>query len=859
VKLYHQGGLSASGRISDRTMKDSQLYRVAVAARRQADRLANPKTRRGPELIRAASRPAARADDKTPRRRRKPVKPRTGRKPVKPVYQPVTLRSDALSSRQTGEGVARRRVTVAKGNVYLCQGHPDSDQFLELRSQAAVVFSIPGAASGAIKLPAEQGMAPAGSLLGKETIVGVYLEGDVVIARGERYFRGPQAYYDFVTHRSIMINAVFRTIQEQRNVPVYIRAQEARTLSQREMWFRNAKVSTSDFYSPTYHIGARRTYVKETTIYEDVVDPETGKTTRGVKLSEQSFEARMRDITFNVRSIPVLYWPWTQGDLSDGNSPLRKVQIGSDELGVGVNTEWHLFRLLGLIKPKGFKGRAELGIYEDGAVGGLNLQYKRDKFSGYAAAYGIVGQEEGDDFGDEREDVEAPSERSRVTWRHKQFPGDDWMLQFEFSYQSDPTFLEKFFPGEFHAGKDQETLVYAKKQRDNWVFDALVQVRVNDFYTRTESWPDLGFYVIGQPVGNTPVVWFSEQHGGLKRWLPNKDIVMGVIDDSDALVRLDTRQELDLPLHAGPVNIVPYVVGRFTYWSQQWPVDGVRDRPYGQVGVKATTHLWRIYKGLTSRLWDLDGIRHILTPEATAFLADAGDTDPEQLYPMDYGIERRITDLSGFSVGVTQRWQTKRGPARKRRIVDWMRLKVDAGFFSNRPADLPADGRLFRYRPEYSLGRNYINFDYEWNISEGTTFLADANYDIESRRLGRSAVGLTVKRSPRFKYYLGFRTIEALDSSVGTVGFTYKLSKKYTLSVFEQYDFDFRGGKNVATSVRLVRKFPRWYAGFTFVFDQTEDEDEIGLYLTFWPEGIPEFRVSSGRLTPVTRSSSDEN
>ena len=120
-------------------------------------------------------------------------------------------------------------------------------------------------------------------------------------------------------------------------------------------------------------------------------------------------------------------------------------------------------------------------------------------------------------------------------------------------------------------------------------------------------------------------------------------------------------------------------------------------------------------------------------------------------------------------------------------------------------------------------------------------------------------MGLTVKRSPRFKYYLGFRAINALDSRVGTVGFTYKLSKKYTLSVFEQYDFDFHGGKNVATSVRLVRKFPRWYAGFTFVFEQTEDEDEIGLYLTFWPEGIPEFRVSSGRLGPVSRSSSDEN
>ncbi|GAF95918.1 unnamed protein product, partial [marine sediment metagenome] len=278
------------------------------------------------------------------------------------------------------------------------------------------------------------------------TIVGVYLEEDVIIARGARYFRGPKAYYDFTTHRSVMPNAVFRTIQEQRDIPVYIRAEEARTLSDREMWFRNAKVSTSDFYSMTYHIGASRAYVKDITIYEEELDPKTGRVTRGVRLSEQQFSARLVNTTFNVRSVPILYWPWLQGDLSDGNSALRTVRVGSDnKLGFGVDTEWHLFRLLGLIRPEGFKGGAELGFHEDGAVGGLNLEYLRDNFSGYAAAYGIVGGDDEDDFGDEREDISAPGDRSRVLWRHKQFLEDDWQLQFEFSWQSDRNFLEKLF------------------------------------------------------------------------------------------------------------------------------------------------------------------------------------------------------------------------------------------------------------------------------------------------------------------------------------------------------------------------------------------------------------------------------
>lgn len=852
VKVYHQGRLSASGRVSRRSLTDFPLYRTALAVRggeaARPKAAARPADRAGPELIRTTTAPA--------RRPGAPGKPRKPRKPVEPwIYQPVTLRADRFTSREIGRGADRRRATVARGNVYLSQGHPDSDEFLELRSQVAVVFSVPKAARAAPGPPGGEKPAPAGAMVGRETIVGVYLEGDVIIARGERYFRGPKAYYDFTTHRSVMPNAVFRTIQEQRDIPLYIRAEEARTLSDREMWFKNAKVSTSDFYSPTYHISASRAYVKDITIYEEAVDPKTGRVTRGVKLSERGYSARMLNTTFNVRSVPVLYWPWVQGNLTDGNSPLRTAQIGSDgDLGFGVNTEWHMFRLLGLVAPDGFKGRADLGFYKHGTAGGLNLEYLRDNFSGYAAAYGIVGGRGEDDFGDERENISAPKDRSRVTWRHKHFLEDDWQLQFEFSWQSDRNFLESYFPGEFRAGKEQETLLYAKKQRDNWVFDVLVQVRVNSFMTQTESWPDLGFAVIGQPLGETQMVWFSEQHAGLKRWRPDSGTVTATRKDSDVMTRLDTRQEVNLPLHVGPVNILPYVTGRASYWSDSIPVDGEHDRGYGQVGVRASTRMWRLYPNVESRLWDVHGIRHVLTPEATAFLAGAS-AEPRELWPMNADIEQRVSSLDGVSVALTQRLQTKRGPADNRRVIDWMRFRIDLGFFGDEYEDLPADGRTFAYRPEHSVGRDHLNFDYEWNISEGTTLLADANYDLNSGELGRAAVGLTVRRTPRFKYYVGLRTIDALDTRVFAGGVTYKISDKYTLSFFEQYDFDFNGGTNVSTSISLVRKLPRWYAGFSIIWDQTDDD--IGVFVTFWPEGIPEFRLTPGRLTLL--GSSDKN
>ena len=837
IKLHHQGRLTASGRMSRHLPKDFPLYRTALAYRRadgvRAKATTRPSDSVGPPLIRGDKGKVV-------------PPPKKDKTPV--IYQPVSMRADGFTSHEMGKDTPQhRRVTIARGNVYLSQGHPDSDEFLELRSQSAVVFSTPG----------KQGRGgPVSGVAGsKEAIRGVYLEGDVVISRGERFFRGPKAYYDFVTHRSIMTNAVFRTVQKQRNIPIYIRAEEARTLSDREMWFKNPRVSSSDFYSPTYHIGASRAYVKDVTIYEDKIDPKTNRRVRGDKLSEQSFLATMKHSTFNFRSLPVMYWPWTRKTVTDGNSALRTIQVGSDaDLGTGVNTKWHLFRLLGLIRPDGFDGRANFGIYDKGILGGADIEYLRESFSGFINAHGVTNQEGKDDFGDARKNVAAPQNRSRLTWRHKQFLSNDWQLQGEFSYISDRTYLEKFFPSEFHGGKDQETLVYAKKQRDNWVFDALLQGRVNSFYTRTESLPDLGFFVIGQKLGDMPLVWFSEQHAGIKRWRPDSAIA-DTTQGSTSLARLDTRQEVNLPVHVGPINFLPYATGRFTYWSESRAPDGDKARPYGQVGVRASTRIWRLYENVKSRLWDLHGIRHVLTPEATVFLADAHGIDPADLWPLDPGIEPNISSLSGFSVGLTQRLQTMRGRPGKRRIVDWMRFKVEAGAFSNSDNTLPADGRVFGYEPEYSLGRNFVNADYEWNIAEGTTFSAAGNYDVNTGRLGHLGMGLSVTRDPRFKYYVGLFNLPAVDSSVGTVGFTYQINRKYSLSVFEQYDFDFDGHKAVSTSIRLTRKFPRWYAGVAFIFDQTRDD--VGLYLTLWPEGVPEFRIATGRLSPL--SSSDKN
>ncbi len=525
------------------------------------------------------------------------------------------------------------------------------------------------------------------------------------------------------------------------------------------------------------------------------------------------------------------------------------------DFGWGVQTQWHLFRMLGVVKPTGFKGLMNFDVQEYGVSNGIDLEYARDKFSGYHKAY-VVQNNRKDDFGTERENIETSDIRGRLLMRHKQILPRDWQLQFELSYICDRNFLEKYFPDEFFAGKEQETLLYAKKQKDNWAVTSLLQYRINRFETQTESYPDIELFLLGEPLLGDRLVLFHESRVGAKRFRPAN---FTKIDDSDIFGRFDIRDELQFPIKLGDARITPYATGRATYWTDEpdltsLGIDGQREnyRPYGQVGVRATTDIWRVFPNVQSRIWDVHGIKHIITPQATGFLASSHGVYPNELFPMDHDVER-IERTSGAVFNVYQRLQTKRGAGADRQTVDWMRLNLSAGFYNNKTDHTRSVGRFSTYRPENSVDRNHINGEYFWNISDATALIAKANYDIDDKRLGTGSIGFAVQRSPRLSYLAGCRYIDAADSAVGTFGVNYQINKKYSISAFEQYDFAFRDGRNLSSTVAITRKWSRWYSSFVFSYDSSQNE--ATMLINFWPEGVPEVSLGGAKLGLLGSSS----
>jgi hypothetical protein len=85
---------------------------------------------------------------------------------------------------------------------------------------------------------------------------GPLIEGDVVASDGRYTLRGPRIYYDLQANRALVIDAVFWTYDEQRRLPLYVRADSIRQRSAGEFFAENARLSTTAFFEPDFTIGA---------------------------------------------------------------------------------------------------------------------------------------------------------------------------------------------------------------------------------------------------------------------------------------------------------------------------------------------------------------------------------------------------------------------------------------------------------------------------------------------------------------------------------------------------------------------------------------------------------------------------
>lgn len=789
-----------------------------------------------------------------------------GAKQAKPAPRPI-IHFQSRGELTMSKAEDGRQVITMVGGVYLARGVPGTGEYLELQADSVVIFLPPGKTLPTQQEPGRAGLggvpvpdSPAAinrkdvsdrqlmaTGLGDVEVESAYLEGDVQLSQGLNAIRASRLYYDFLQDRALILDAVVRTTIVQRNIPLYVRASEIRQLSANEFTANDAILTTSEFHTPHYHIGARRVDLINRT------PPEPGGRQTGIRAGN----FRISDATLNLGGRPIAYWPFIRGNVDTSETAIQSIRTGySDDFGLELETKWHFFNLLGLETPEGFAATLSQDYFsERGPAIGIDADYQRDRYFGLLRSYLMTDKGE-DNLGDDREDVSPHDVRGRFLFRHRQYLEDDWQVSLELSYISDNSFLEEFFETEFDTGKEQETLLYLKKQRDNWAFTAALQARILDFYTQTERLPDFSLHLAGESLANG-ATWFSENRAGIVRYRAADQTFREFLRDGSAIssgstARADTRQEVGLPVDLGSMRFVPFVAGRGTTWSES-PEEGGLTRGFGIVGVRGSMYLTRTYPDVRSSMFDVDGVRHIIKPRIAAWTSEA-NYDKNDLFPFDETVEG-IAATDGVAVGVRQRWQTKRGAGDMRRIVDVLTHDLELGVFNDAESDEVTNGYTSFSRPENSISHNYVNSSTIWRINDRTALLSESNYDLNDAQIDVLNVSVAVERTPRLSYLIGYRFIDESESNLLGFDMNYRLTEKHTVAVRELFDLD--RGRTLDFTIAFIRKFPRWYSAISFELD--EAEDDFGISMSLWPEGLPQAALGSRRFTGLANTTSLRN
>jgi hypothetical protein len=749
-------------------------------------------------------------------------------------------------------------VIIATGPLvieYFARRQSDELAQLTLTAERAVVFTAPGSVSEMATWQIES-----------SKVHGIYLEGNVTGSAndGEYVVRAPRVYYDFSTDQALMVEAVLRTYEREHGFPLYARAEELRQVSRDQWAGRKIRVTTSEFHTGHFSLGAERMTITRR--------PAAGRGGRGGGGaggggpggggSGMETHLDARDITLRAGDLPFFAWPRYTGTIDD--VPLQALEVGySDDMGAIIRTSWNLFSLLGTERPEGLQATLKIDGYTDrGPGGGLDFRYDVGESLGRVDLYGVY--DDGVDRTSSGRDVPQDGEfRGVALWEHRMSLGRDWELSAQASYISDETFITSWREDDFRNRREYETSAYLVHRSERAAFTTLTKYAVNDFISndyllasqqyQVEKLPELTYRRIGDSWFGDAVTYSGQVRASRMRLIfqsgtPEEIGVrgraFGIPDDAliaDSLraqgleqkwvTRLDSRHEIAVPTQWGPVQITPFGVARLTAYDDDFDEFSAENdrgddvtRVFGAIGVRLNTELQHIDNSVESRLFDLHRLRHIVEPSATIWYG-AADQSEDDLPVYDLDVESLGTGAA-FRLGVRNTFQTQRGGPGRWRSVDVLTISTDVVFNSsdtNRESPSP---QFFDYRPEYSQFGEHARASMVWLLSDTLSISGEGTYDMDEEVLARGSVGAELRHTPALSSYVEYRYLNASENELLGVGWDYRLTPKYRIGFRPQWDFEEDDFRSIA--VRVTRRFPDFDLVVQVKHDEIRDDTSIG-------------------------------
>ena len=458
-----------------------------------------------------------------------------------------------------------------------------------------------------------------------------------------------------------------------------------------------------------------------------------------------------------------------------------------------------------------------------------------------------------DRLGGERSDVEFPNQyRYRIHWLHQQrgdftlpLLGGPWDLRAEIGKVSDRNLLNSYFNSAWHTEENATTAIDLKRRQGNSSLGLSAEYALDSHYSNANWLPRFDHFRLGESLFSDYVTWYGRTRVGLVNYRAAKEPYDTT--DSDFFEYLpweetahgrtglafSTRHKFDLPVQAGAFKIVPYVLGDASHWGEDQLGNSV-NRVYGQTGVRLNLPIWRVNPRVASRMWYVNGLAHKIDLNAEYMYAQAnrrmdgliltdpldqwsiddfrrryimhshfGGNMPERFDPRFYalrsGMASNVTagnmeiadDMQMLRMGMTHRFQTKRGSVGNRRILDWITLSTHMNFYPE---------------SRHNFGEHIGLLDYHalWHVGDRFSLFSEGLYDFFSSGQKLTRFGGVWNRPHRGNFSLSVDQFSGIvERTYLSMSIGYTMSEKYSVSYATSYDL--RDGQNVGHNFMLIR------------------------------------------------------
>lgn len=719
-----------------------------------------------------------------------------------------------------------------------------------------------------------------------------FLAGDVQIRNRqgpqERKLRAEQVYYDVRRNVAIALKGDLELRDPRLREPFHLQAEELLQLGPRRFEGNKAAISASRLPSDpglqlTLDHVSVQDYQRERywLFNQPVIDAATGQPatqTRRLVRGERAF--------LELEGVPIFYLPWVQGDAEEPLGPLQNLSFRQDRVfGTQLLTTFNMWSLLRLDPLPNTRWTLE-GDYlsRRGPALGTDYQYAGNNlfgwpgpYAGLVKMYGIL--DDGTDIlGGGRGEFEPhPDARGRVLSRHMQEISEyNLLFQGQLSLLSDKNFLEQYYKQEFDTDINQETFAYLKHQRDNFAATLLFEPRLRQWVTESEWLPKADAHLLGISFFDL-FTYNASASAGYGRLRPADQPPFPYLPTDQVAVntgRFNLNQDLSLPFYLGPIKVAPYGVIDLTYYNSDRYGDST-GRFYGGGGVRSSLPFTRCYPDVCSDLFNLNGINHKVVLSSNYFIAHSDksytlfpqldrlnddatdqalrDITPQQpvlnpanglflknspvFDPQLYAIRRLVTDridtldsIEVFQGEIRQRWQTKRGYPGQQHIIDYVTLDLSGSFFPNPSRD------------NFDKSAAFLEYDATWNIGDRTALVSSGYYDPFDHGARVFTVGAYLNRADRTNFFVGYRTIDPVDSRALTGAVSYIFSPKYAITASATYDFGIQEALSNSLVVTRMGTDLTVSMGFTY--------NALVNNFGFTLEIIPNIVATGRRVTP---------